>query len=94
MFRMETLGPGNVKLSGWLDASASEGAREDLSRISESTIADCSGLEYISSAGIAAIMETYKRLLDRGCTFRIQGVNQRIRNIFTYAGLAGLLGID
>jgi anti-anti-sigma factor len=94
MFSLETQGPGQVRLKGWLDAAAAESAREDFLRISGSTVADCAGLEYISSGGIAVIMETYKRLLDRGCTFRLQGVNQRIRNIFTYAGLAGLLGIE
>jgi NADH:ubiquinone oxidoreductase subunit 5 (subunit L)/multisubunit Na+/H+ antiporter MnhA subunit len=35
---------------------------------------DCTGLEYISSAGIAVIMQTYKRLLGAGHSLRLENL--------------------
>jgi anti-sigma B factor antagonist len=94
MFRVEPVSNGVVKLVGRLDASEAESALKVFSQISESTIADCSALDYISSAGIGVLMQTYKRLLDLGFTLRLSNVSPRIRNIFGYAGLSGLLGIE
>jgi anti-sigma B factor antagonist len=94
MFRIESVSPGVVKLIGRLDASEADQAKGLFSRLSGSTVADCSELEYISSAGIGVLMQTYKRLLDLGHEFRLSNVTPRIRNIFSYTGLAGLLGIE
>ena len=94
MFRVEAGDPGVVKLIGRLDASEAEGALKTFSQLTESTVADCSSLEYISSAGIGVLMQTYKRLLDLGFSFRLTKTTPRIRSIFGYAGLAELLGIE
>lgn len=94
MFQVKHIGPGLVELSGRLDAAESERALESLSRITESLVADCAGLEYISSSGIGVIMQTYKRLHDGGLTLRLANVPPRIRSVFHYAGLAQLLGIE
>jgi anti-sigma B factor antagonist len=94
MFRVEPVSPGVVKLVGRLDASEAEPALKAFSKFSESTVADCAALEYISSAGIGVLMQTYKRLFDLGFTLRLTNVSPRIRNVFGYAGLSGLLGIE
>jgi len=94
MLVIEHMGPGRVTLSGRFDASETEHALAALSRISESAVVDCSGLEYISSAGIGVVVHTYRRLHDLGYSFRLSNVTPRVRNIFLYAGLAGLVGIE
>ncbi len=94
MFRVESVESGVVKLIGRLDAAEAEGALRELSRLGGSTVADCASLEYISSAGIGVLMQTYKRLLDLGFTLRLTNTTPRVRNIFGYAGLSGMLGIE
>ena len=94
MFRVEPVSRGVVKLVGRLDASEAEPALKVFSEFSESMVADCSDLEYISSAGIGVLMQTYKRLFDLGLVLRLSNASPRIRNVFGYAGLSGLLGIE
>jgi len=94
MLVIEYVGPGCVTLSGRFDASETEHALAALSRISESAVADCSGLEYISSAGIGVLVHTCRRLHDLGYSFRLSNATPRVRNVFRYAGLSGLFGIE
>jgi len=93
MFDMRIDADGRVVVSGRLDASESERALEILDGVKGPTVLDCSQLEYISSAGIAVIMQTYKRLLAAGHSLRLENLTPRVRNVFVYAGLDGLLGI-
>lgn len=94
MLRVDQLKPGLVKLSGRFDASQADVAVEKLSSLTESVTVDCSELEYISSVGIGLLVQTYRRLDEVGHTLRLADVTPRIRNIFIYAGLAELLGIE
>jgi anti-anti-sigma factor len=94
MFRLETAGEGRVKLVGRLDAAEADAATREFAQLQGPTEADCSELEYISSAGIAVLMVTYKRLRVGGHALKLSGLNPRVRNIFVYAGLAPLLGIE
>jgi anti-anti-sigma factor len=55
---------------------------------------ECSGLEYISSAGISVIMQTWKRLRGEGSTMKLVGVTPRVRNVFGFAGLDKVLDIQ
>ena len=55
---------------------------------------DGRGLEYIASDGIGVILATYKRLDDHGGTLTMTKVNPLITQVFRYAGLATLFGID
>ncbi len=85
---------GTVFLAGRLDAAHVDQAREILGGLGASVQADCSELEYISSAGIGLLMVTYKRLKDAGHTFRLVNAPPRIRTVFQYAGLDRLLLAD
>ena len=85
---------GTVFLSGRFDAAQLQMAEETLDSVHGPTVADFSGLEYISSAGIGVILKTYKRLHDAGHPFRIINMSQRIRTVFQYAGLDRILLID
>jgi anti-anti-sigma factor len=78
---------GTVFLTGRFDASQVDKAKEFLGKLNASIVADFSGLEYISSAGIGVILVTYKRLHDAGRTLRLVNMTERIKNVFQYAGL-------
>jgi len=87
-------GEGTIRLIGRLDAAESEGALSRLNRIDRSVTADCRELDYISSAGLGVIMETWKRLHALGSTLRLTNVAPRIRNVFRYSGLDQVIEIS
>ena len=87
MFEIRTGSDGSIRLIGRLDASEAQNAMTALSRIDHSVTADCGELDYISSAGLGVIIETYKRLHGLGFSLRLVNVPPRIRNVFRYAGL-------
>jgi anti-anti-sigma factor len=94
MFRLDRAGEGVVKLVGRLDGNEADQALITFSALEGSIVADCSELEYISSAGIGVLLETYKRLTQKGHTLRLSALQPRVRNVFVYSGLAQLLGIE
>lgn len=94
MFEIRMESPGTVTLSGRLDAAESDRALAALAPLPGPLVLDCERLEYVSSAGIAIIMQTYKRMLAAGHTLRMTRLSPRVRNVFVYAGLAELLGIE
>jgi len=94
MFEVRFLSPTQIKLVGRLDAAQAEAATAALRTLSGSAVADCSELEYISSAGIGVLIETFKRLRDAGHTLTLAGMTPRVRNVFAYAGLDRVLRIE
>ena len=54
---------------------------------------DCSGLEYISSAGLGVLLKTQKRLLAANGKLRLTGLKPHIVDIFTYSGFDQLFEI-
>lgn len=85
---------GVVALVGRLDASESDRALVELNKLPGPLTLDCTDLEYISSAGISVIVLTYKRLTGQGQVLAFAGMVPRVKNVFVYAGLAKLLGIQ
>jgi len=85
---------GRVRLLGRLDAAEADRAMAVLAPVDGSLILDCSELEYISSAGIGVIMETYKRLLKSGHRLTLVQMTPKVRNVFRYAGLDRVLQIE
>ena len=55
---------------------------------------DCSGLEYISSAGLGVLLKTQKRLVAAGGKLRLAGVNRHLQDIFGYSGFDQLFEIE
>jgi anti-sigma B factor antagonist len=94
MFEIRFLSNGQLKLVGRLDASQAEKATAALKSLAGPATVDCSELEYISSAGICVVIETYKRLHDAGHTLVLVRMNPRVRNVFAYAGLDKVLQIE
>lgn len=94
MFEARFEGEDRVRLVGRLDAAQADAATEALRRLTGPAVADFSELEYISSAGIGVILETYKRLHQAGHTLLLTNLSPRIRSVFGYAGLDRVLRIE
>lgn len=94
MFEVRFDGEDRVRLVGRLDASQADAAILALRRLTGEAVADLSELEYISSAGIGVILQTYKRLHESGHTLLLTNLSPRIRNVFGYAGLDRVLRIE
>ena len=94
MFDILVQGGGQVRVQGRLDAAESDRALQVFRGLAAGPlVVDCAGLDYISSAGIAVLMDTYKRLTGAGHALQLVNLTPRVRNVFTYAGLDRLLGI-
>jgi len=85
---------GVVRIQGRLDAAESDAALATLEKLPGPMTLDCTQLEYISSAGISVIMQTWKRLNGQGSSLRMTGMTPRVRNVFAYAGLDKVLDIQ
>lgn len=94
MFEIKVEPQGMIRLSGRLDAAAAERAHQNLGTLEGAVTFDCADLDYISSAGIGVLIETYKRLHAAGHAVRFVHMLPRVRSIFEYAGLDRVLNID
>lgn len=94
MLELRVEAGGVVRIQGRLDASESDSALAALEKLPGPMTLDCTQLEYISSAGISVIMQTWKRLNGQGSTLRMTGMTPRVRNVFAYAGLDKVLDIQ
>ena len=94
MFSIEIAEAGRARLTGRLDAAEADHALSVLNRLGASVTLDCSELDYISSAGVGVIMETYKRLLKEGGRLTLVRMTPKVRNVFRYAGLDRVLQIE
>lgn len=85
---------GRVLLSGRFDAAQAGHALEVLSELSGPLTLDCSGLEYVSSAGLGVIVQVYKRLAGTQSGMRLTNLAPRVRNVFTLTGLDRVIPIE
>lgn len=85
---------GIVFIQGRLDAAESDRALATLDQLPGPLTLDCAQLEYISSAGISVIMQTWKRMEAQGSSLKLVGTIPRVRNVFAYAGLDRILDIQ
>lgn len=94
MLELHVEATGTVRMEGRLDAAESDRALEVLQGLTGPLTLDCTRLEYISSAGISVIMQTWKRLNSQGTALRLVGLTPRVRNVFGFAGLDKVLDIQ
>jgi anti-sigma B factor antagonist len=85
---------GVVVISGRLDAAQAPTAQAFLDPLQGIVTLDCSGLEYISSAGLGVLLKTQKRLLAVSGKMRLTGVNRHLLDIFRYSGFDQLFDIE
>jgi len=81
-------------LAGRLDASQCGPAQAALDAAHGVVTLDCSGLEYISSAGLGVLLKTQKRLLAASGKLRLTGVSRHLRDIFMYSGFDQIIEIE
>lgn len=94
MFAIESGAPGVVHARGRLDAAQAATAQAFLDKVTGTVALDCSGLEYISSAGLGVLLKTQKRLLGEGGKLRLTGVSRHLQDIFGYSGFDQLFEIE
>ena len=94
MLTFDHTGPGTVAIKGRLDAAQAAAAQTFLDGVEGTVTVDCSGLEYISSAGLGVLLKTQKRLMASGGKLRLSKVSQHLRDIFTYSGFDQLFEIE
>ena len=54
---------------------------------------DFSGLEYISSAGLRLLLQSYKKMAARGGSLTVSNVNETINDIFAITGFSDILTV-
>ena len=94
MFEIDYAENGEIVCSGRLDAAQSAKAEALLGRLDTSQTLDFERLEYISSAGLAILLKTQKRLSESGAALRIINVNKHIYDIFRYSGFSAIFEIE
>ena len=94
MLAIESGPEGVVVIKGRLDAAQSPAADAFLGRVQGTVTLDCSGLEYVSSAGLGVLLKTQKRLLSGGGKLRLVGVNRHVLELLTYAGFDQIFEIE
>ena len=88
-------GPNDVVvISGRLDAAQSAAAQAFLDQVQGKVTLDCSGLEYISSAGLGVLLKTQKRLVKEGGKLRLVGASRHLCDIFQFSGLDKVFEIE
>lgn len=83
-----------LSVEGWLDTQAAPALLRELEQLDdhvESLIMDFSGLEYMSSTGLRALVVAYEKV--KGGLV-IKNVSPRIRSIFKTTGLDKKLKIE
>ena len=94
MLKIESAADGSVVIAGRLDAAQSPAAQAFLDKVQGIVKVDCSGLEYISSAGLGVLLKTQKRLMASGGKLRLAGVNRHLRDILQYSGFDQIFEIE
>jgi anti-sigma B factor antagonist len=95
--RLQEDGADIIAIVGEIDASSSieldlaiaKSVGEGFKKI----LVDCQALEYISSAGLGVFMSYIEELKDKGISFVLFGMKERVLNTFSILGLADLLNI-
>lgn len=85
---------GAVILSGRLDAASVPAAREFFAAVTDSTRVDCSGLDYVASAGLGLLAAVQRRLCERGKGLTLSGLNPHVREILDLAGFESFFTLE
>lgn len=94
MFEISFADNGDVICTGRLDAAQSQKAEAFMNDLGASCTLDFEHLEYISSAGLAILLKTQKRLSESDAALKITNVNKHIYDIFRYSGFNAIFEIE
>jgi len=85
---------GAVVITGRLDAAQCPVAQSFLDKVDGAVTLDCTGLEYVSSAGLGVLLKTQKRLKASSGKLRLVGVSRHLQDIFQYSGFDQIFEIE
>ena len=85
---------GKVVVTGRLDAAQAPAAQTFLDATQGTVTLDCGGLEYISSAGLGALLKVQKRLMKSGKGLVLVGASKHIWDIFHFSGFDQIFEIQ
>lgn len=94
MLSIEQGSDGKLAMTGRLDAAEAASAQSYLDRVNGTVTLDCTGLDYISSAGLGVLLKTQKRLLAANGKLRLAGLKPHLLDVFTYSGFDQLFEIE
>ena len=94
MFDIRRTESGDILMSGRLDASQAEKARDVLRGVEVSCVVDFTDLEYISSLGLGVLLEAQKRLMDAGAGLRLRNLSEHLQEVFHLAGFDIVFDIE
>ena len=94
MFEIQPDGSGTLAFIGRLDAAQAAKAQAALDALAGAARLDFSRLEYVSSAGLGALLKTQKRLAAAGGGLTLVRVNAHIMDVFRYSGFDQIFRIE
>ncbi|HLW44605.1 MAG TPA: STAS domain-containing protein [Acidimicrobiales bacterium] len=81
-----------VSLHGQLDLANADRVRGALIAVAGSTVVvDLSGLQFLDSSGVAALLGARSQILDSGNGFELRGAQGIVRRVLDVTGLSHLL---
>lgn len=90
----QSAGKLTLKISGRLDAAAASVLQQALEFEGASALAiDLAGCDFVSSAGIRAILQACQKMKGAGGQFEVRNVQPRVREIFELTGLTDMVEI-
>jgi len=90
-----TTGPqGELVFSGRFDASQADRAQAVLVGLRESRTLDFRALDYLSSAGLGALLAAQKTLGEKGQALRLVNLNAHVKDIFHFSGFDQIFDIS
>lgn len=82
-----------IALRGELDVANAELVKSTLlASDSSANVVDLSGLTFVDSSGLTALVQGHNAVTRRGCSFEIRGASRDVRRVFEITGLTKLLG--
>jgi anti-anti-sigma factor len=86
-----------VTAKGRLDGNASANFAEHVGRLIESAnpklLIDCTGIDFVSSAGVWAVLMLSKKIKSAGGSFALCGVRDSVREVLDVSDFTSMLSI-
>ncbi len=90
MLEIDSDNDGTVRIAGRLDSASCPQAREFIDARDAPRVIDCTGLRFVSSAGLGLLLILHKRLSESGAALTLLNVSPQIREVLRHTGLDGI----
>ena len=97
-FKIQPLEKNTLLISGEIDTTNNQQFEEQASSLitldGSTIIFDCNDLEYVSSAGLRAILSINKQVVAAGGKMVVRNVQPNIREIFDLTGFSKIFNLE